>query len=105
LGEGVAYHDSDTDNPGSGELNPLDGSYLHAFPVHEAVDISYAKVAWPTPLDDNRFKLVAPPAEQLYAGGTRPGEWLNYTVKTAETGPYGIDFLYMCSKEDRLDSK
>jgi hypothetical protein len=38
-GEGVAYHDSDAVNHGSGELNPLDGSYLHGFRVREGVDI------------------------------------------------------------------
>ena len=27
-GEGVAYHDSDSQNHGSGELNPADGTYL-----------------------------------------------------------------------------
>src|ERR1700761_989304 len=42
-GEGVAYHDSDAVNHGSGELNPADGSYLHEFRMHEGVDISYTK--------------------------------------------------------------
>ena len=27
-GEGIAYHDSDPQNHGSGELNPADGTYL-----------------------------------------------------------------------------
>jgi hypothetical protein len=52
-------------NHGSGELNPVDGSYLHAFRVHEGVDISYVKVGRQTPVDDNPFNVVAPPAEQL----------------------------------------
>src|SRR5215469_5121551 len=30
-GEGVAYHDTDAKNHGSGELNPADGSYLNEF--------------------------------------------------------------------------
>src|SRR5690349_2066578 len=30
-GEGVAYHDSDPQNHGSGELNPADGTYLNEF--------------------------------------------------------------------------
>jgi hypothetical protein len=32
-GEGVAYHDSDPQNHGSGELNPADGTYLNEFRV------------------------------------------------------------------------
>jgi hypothetical protein len=93
-GEGVAYHDTDAVNHGSGELNPLDGSYLHAFRVHEGVDISYVKVGRQPQVDDNPFNLVVPPTEQLYVGWTKPGEWLTYTVKVAEAGRYTIDFLY-----------
>ena len=44
-GEGVAYHDSDSVNHGSGELNPADGSYLHEFRKNEAVDITYSPYA------------------------------------------------------------
>src|SRR5260370_8300548 len=40
-GEGVAYHDSDAQNHGSGELNPADGSYLNEFRIPERVDPSY----------------------------------------------------------------
>jgi hypothetical protein len=32
-GEGVAFHDTDTINSGSGRLNPGDGSYLHEFRI------------------------------------------------------------------------
>ena len=42
-GEGVAYHDSDGKNSGSGGLNPLDGTYLNGFRADEAVDVSYTK--------------------------------------------------------------
>ena len=42
-GEGVAYHDSDPKNHGSGELNPADGTYLNEFRIHEGVDTSYTK--------------------------------------------------------------
>lgn len=38
-GEGVAYHDSDAKNNGSGTLNPADGSYLNEFRMNEGVDI------------------------------------------------------------------
>ena len=93
-GEGVAYHDSDAVNHGSGELNPLDGSYLHAFRVHEGVDISYVKVGRQPAVDDNPFNQVSPPAEQFYVGWTRPGEWLKYTVNVAEGAIYSVDLLY-----------
>src|SRR5215475_3819537 len=43
-GEGIAYHDSDAKNNGSGVLNPADGSYLNEFRMSEAVDISYTKM-------------------------------------------------------------
>jgi len=39
-GEGVAYHDTDAENHGSGELNKDDGSYLNEFRMHEGVDSS-----------------------------------------------------------------
>jgi hypothetical protein len=32
-GEGVAYHDTDPKNHGSGELNPADGTYLNEFRI------------------------------------------------------------------------
>lgn len=34
-GEGVAYHDMDAQNNGSGTLNPADGTYLNQFRMHE----------------------------------------------------------------------
>ncbi len=34
-GEGVAYHDTNPQNHGSGELNPADGTYLNEFRIHE----------------------------------------------------------------------
>src|ERR1700722_7654707 len=33
-GEGLAYHDTDLQNHGSGELNPADGTYLNEFRIH-----------------------------------------------------------------------
>src|SRR5271165_4422289 len=62
-GEGVAYHDSDAENHGSGELNKADGSYLNEFRMHEGVDISYTKFGRTPPIDDNPFNKVAPPAD------------------------------------------
>ena len=40
-GEGIAYHDTDPKNHGSGELNPADGAYLNEFRIQEGVDTSY----------------------------------------------------------------
>ena len=39
-GEGVAYHDTDSLNNGSGRLNPADGTFLNEFRMNEGVDIS-----------------------------------------------------------------
>src|SRR6266404_6411882 len=56
-GEGVAYHDSDATNSGSGALNKPDGTYLNEFRMKEGVDISYTKFHQKTPIDDNAFNL------------------------------------------------
>jgi hypothetical protein len=83
-GEGVAYHDTDPKNHGSGELNPADGTYLNEFRILEGVDTSYTKfLRKPDPVDDNPFDKVAPPADLLYVGWTEPGEWFNLTVDVA----------------------
>ena len=98
-GEGVAYHDSDPANHGSGELNPADGSYLHEFRMHEGVDISYTKFNnAPTRIDDNPWTLVLPPTNQLYVGWTEPGEWFNITVDVQKAGAYTADLLYTSNR-------
>src|ERR1700735_4967518 len=61
-GEGVAYHVAGTTNFGSGRLNPADGTYLNEFRMNEAVSTSYTKFHRETPIDDNPFDLVTPPA-------------------------------------------
>src|SRR3984885_12689206 len=76
-GEGIAYHDVDSTNHGSGALNPANGEYLNEFRRHEGVDISYTKFKRKTPIDDNPYNLVTPPPDQLYVGWTEPGEWFN----------------------------
>ncbi len=93
-GEGVAYHDTDAKNHGSGELNPADGTYLNEFRIHEGVDTSYTKFdRKPTAIDDNPFDKVVPPRDMLYVGWTEPGEWFNITVDVAQSGTYAADFL------------
>jgi hypothetical protein len=98
-GEGVAYHDTDPVNHGSGELNPADGTYLNEFRMHEGVDTSYTKFdRKPDPIDDNPFDKVVPPRELLYVGWTEPGEWINIMVDVADGGDYAADFLYTSNR-------
>ena len=98
-GEGVAYHDSDAKNRGSGELNPADGTYLNEFRMHEGVDTSYAKFdRKPNAIDDNPFNKVVPPKDVLYVGWTEPGEWFNVTVDVPQSGTYAADFLYTSNR-------
>ena len=95
-GEGVAYHDSDSKNNGSGALNPADGTYLNQFRMDEGVDISYTK--FHDAIDNNPFNLVQPPENQLYVGWTEPGEWFNITVQVARAGVYTADLLYTSNR-------
>src|SRR5580693_2104443 len=95
-GEGVAYHDSDAKNSGSGGLNPADGTYLNEFRMHDAVDTSYTK--YHDQIDDNPFEKVHPPEGLLYVGWTEPGEWFNITVDVAHAGTYAADFLYTSNR-------
>lgn len=94
-GEGVAYHDSDPVNHGSGELNPVDGSYLHSFRINEAVDTTYVKGDG---TDDNPYNTVVPEPGMLYVGWTEPGEWLKYTVKVKESGMYTVHLFYTSNR-------
>jgi hypothetical protein len=100
-GEGVAYHDSDAVNHGSGQLNPADGTYLNEFRMHEGVDISYTK--FPTApgkdaIDNNAYETVTPPKDQLYVGWTEPGEWFKITVDVAKAGKYTADLLFTSNR-------
>lgn len=97
-GEGVAYHDSDAKNNGSGALNPANGTYLNEFRMNEGVDISYTKVGLDPKIDDNPYDRVTPPAGLLYVGWTEPGEWFNLTVDVAEAGDYTADLLYTSNR-------
>jgi hypothetical protein len=97
-GEGIAYHDTDAKNHGSGELNPADGSYLNEFRIGEGVDTSYTKFKRDPIIDDNPYDKVTPPADLLYVGWTVPGEWFNVTVDVAEAGDYTADLLYTSNR-------
>ena len=96
-GEGVAYHDTDSLNNGSGKLNLEPGhqrahasAYLWQFRKDEGVDLSFVK-DW---ADLNHTNLVSPHINQLYIGWTEDGEWCNYTVNVTRPGTYRINCLY-----------
>jgi len=96
-GEGVAYHDVDPINHGSGELNYKPEHCEEGVPVYichfregEGVDISYVKKR----ADLNHPNMVAPEWRQLYIGWTEDGEWTNYTVEVKRAGRYRIVALY-----------
>ena len=95
-GEGVAYHDSDAKNNGSGALNPADGTYLNQFRMDEAVDISYTK--FHDQIDNSPYDVVQPPENQLYVGWTEPGEWFNITIETSRAGVYTADLLHTSNR-------
>ncbi len=98
-GEGIAYHDADTINSGSGNLNPIDGSYLHDFRAQEAVDISFTKDQG---VDNNPFDRVKPKMKQLYVGWTQPGEWLNYTIRVNKSGVYKVGLMYTANGNGKI---
>jgi hypothetical protein len=96
-GEGVAYHDTDAVNNGSGELNLEPGhqrahasDYIWHFRKAEGVDVSFVK-DW---ADLNHTNLVTPHINQFYIGWTENGEWCNYTVNVTRPGAYRIKCLY-----------
>jgi hypothetical protein len=96
-GEGVAYHDTDALNNGSGRLNlepghqkPHASAYLWQFRQTEGADISYVKDG----ADLSHPNPVSPHLNQLYLGWTENGEWCNYTVNVTRPGVYRIKALY-----------
>ena len=100
-GEGIAYHDNDSVNSGSGKLNPPDGSYLNEFRRQEAVDISYTKFREPA-IDNNPFNFVEPEKDQLYVGWTNPGEWTKYTINVREEGNYTLGLMYTANRNGKI---
>lgn len=98
-GEGIAYHDADSINNGSGKLNPNDGTYYNTFRINEGVDISYTKVGG---TDDNPYNKVEPKMKQLYVGWTDPGEWIKYTVEVKENGFYEGAIMYTANADGKI---
>jgi hypothetical protein len=96
-GEGVAYHDIDAINHGSGELNlkpehcePGVPKAICNFRQDEGMDISYVKKG----ADLNHANMVTPDFQQLYIGWTDDAEWVNYTVNVKQAGVYKIIAMY-----------
>ena len=100
-GEGIAYHDLDTINSGSGKLNKADGSYLNEFRINEAVDISYTKFRNP-PIDNTIYNFVQPEKDQFYVGWTRPGEWIKYSIQVVEEANYTLGIMFTSNKEGKI---
>jgi hypothetical protein len=96
-GEGIAYHDVDAVNHGSGELNHKPEhceagvpTVVCRFREDEGVDLSYVKKG----ADLNHPNMVTPEWQQLYVGWTEDGEWTNYTVEVKKAGRYRILAMY-----------
>jgi hypothetical protein len=96
-GEGIAYHDVDAVNHGSGELNYQPGHCEAGVPAaichfreNEGVDISYTKQM----ADFAHPNFYSPDKRQLYIGWEVDGEWTNYTVDVKAAGKYKIVALY-----------
>lgn len=98
-GEGVAYHDTDAVNNGSGKLNPVNGNPLNEFRINEGVDISYSKA---DDIDNNPFNKVPRSIGDLYVGWTVPTEWINYTVEVKKSGTYKIGLLYTANGDGEI---
>jgi hypothetical protein len=99
-GEGIAYHDHDAVNQGSGGLNPLDGTYLNEFRKDEGVDTSYVKFR--DSIDNNGFNVVEPEKDMLYVGWTEPDEWVRYTVSIAAAGEYSVSLMFTSHAGGRI---
>lgn len=98
-GEGVAFHDTDSINSGSGILNK-GKDYLSNFRAQEAVDISYTKLH--DSVDNSKFNFIQPEKDQLYVGWTEPGEWINYTVDVETNGTYAIGIMYTANADGQI---
>lgn len=97
-GEGVAFHDFETENRGNGGLNlqpnhqrPHATPYVWEFRKNEGVDVSYAKDFADFNHTNNYY---IPEVNQFYIGWTEDNEWVNYTVDVNVAGTYKIAALY-----------
>lgn len=88
-GEGVAYHETDGRNHGSGELNKGTAERDN-FRKDENVDISYTKEGW----DNSEFNRVPQILDRFYLGWTATGEWVRYTIDVAKSGRYSLGVMF-----------
>jgi hypothetical protein len=98
-GEGIAYHDTDTANHGSGNLNK-GTDHLSTFRQEEAPDISFTK--YHDSIDNSKYNKVQPKEGQLYVGWTVPGEWTKYTVAVQKSGTYQIGLMYTANQNGQI---
>ncbi len=98
-GEGIAYHDADSLNNGSGKLNPNDGTFYNTFRMKEGVDISFTKIK---NIDDTPYNVVQPLMNQLYVGWTQAGEWTNYSVEVKEEGNYEGYLMFTANADGKI---
>ncbi len=98
-GEGIAFHDMDSLNHGSGNLNK-GTDYLNTFRIHEAVDISFTK--FHDAIDNSAYNIVEPDEDQLYVGWTEPGEWTKYSVDVLKTGIYQVGIMYTANTDSQV---
>ncbi len=96
-GEGVAYHDTEPLNKGSGLLNrkpehqrPGVSDYICHFREQEGVDISYTKDS----LDFGHVNKVDPPVNQFFLAYEADSEWINFTIDVKVPGKYKIITIY-----------
>jgi hypothetical protein len=96
-GEGIAYHDTEPINKGSGLLNrkpehqrPGVSDYICHFRENEGVDISYTKDF----IDFNHPNKVDPGVNQFFLAYEADSEWVNYTIDVKVPGKYKIISIY-----------
>ncbi len=99
-GEGVAYHDSETLNLGSGKLNLKFSEPEASFRRLESVDISYTKKPRGKFKGDFSVSGSLENSGQLYVGWTVPGEWLKYTIDVQQSGTYRVGGHISAGKKD-----
>ncbi len=98
-GEGITYHDKDSSNSGSGNLNKGTDS-LSIFRINEAVDISFTK--FHDQIDNSPYSIVQPEENHLYLGWTEPGEWTKYTVEVKSSGVYQLSIMYTAYDDGQI---
>ena len=98
-GEGVAYHDVDSLNRGSGRLNLKFDDPEASFRRDEGVDLSFTKPPREKFAGDRRMDGSLELSGALYVGWVQPDEWLRYTVDVRQAGRYRVSGHVAAGKE------